>query len=124
MDSNKINQLVILMSEKIPSGHIQMIQKQLENVSDENMMSVQIAISQMKSPMIAFLLTFFVFGGRAYIGEIWKTVVWWVIFLTLSWLIVPLIPLAIWAIIDDFTIYKDTQIKNVEIFTRTLSMLK
>lgn len=124
MDSNKVNQLMVFMMDKVPSEQIPLIKNQLEKLSDDSANIVQVAISQMKSPMTAFLLTFFLFAGRAYIGEISKTVIWWIMLIFGSFLFgIPWVICFIWAIIDDFRIYGATKKKNVEILNQALMML-
>ena len=120
MDKSKASQLAVMMTDKLPAEIMPAVIAELEKIPDDQISVVQMAVSQMKNPSTALILSFFLSGGRAYIGEAWKTVFIWILWLFSS-LIIPFIIALIWWIIDLISISKDTKKKNWNVLRQSLS---
>lgn len=116
MEQTKVNQLIMMIGDKIPQEQIPVLSKRLEEISDDNFQTVLLALSNLKNPTTAILLSFFLTGGRAYIGEVLKTV--------LMWVAICFVVGVIWWLIDLFFIMDATKKKNVEIINNYLMMIK
>ena len=71
MESDKVNNIMMMLSSKIPMGSLSSVRTSLENteVSEADMIAF---LSQMKDPVLSILLSIFVgsFGvDRFYIGD-------------------------------------------------------
>ncbi|MCQ2190287.1 MAG: hypothetical protein MJY63_01425 [Paludibacteraceae bacterium] len=131
MDNSKATQIVMSMAGDLPFDQIPSILKDVEKIDNEKMSLVYIAYSRLKKYRTAFILTFFLFGGRAYIGEAWKTVAWWALFIIglmltfrlSSLFLVFLFFNFIWWIMDLILIPGDTKRINVMILRQSFVSL-
>lgn len=124
MDANKTNQLLLLIGDKVPVEQIESFKTIIESMDDDKFFNVQMIVTQLKNPMISLLLTFFLFGGRAYIGQYAQTIIYWAITFVIGWLIVPLIGLFVWWVIDLIKIGDETRLVNAQNLSMQLNMIK
>lgn len=105
MDSNKIDQLLLLHASKLPPEGIQIIRERLANCQDDTM--AQLVFSQLKDPTLAIVLSIALgtWGvDRFYIGD-YAIGAGKLLTCGGAW---------IWYIIDIFLIMDATKRKNLE----------
>lgn len=110
MTESNINKVMIVLSEKLSDYHLMSVKESLKNADDSEVSNYIMMASQLKDPTTALLLTIFLAGGRAYIGEVWKTVVMWLLILFCG---IGLI----WWLIDIFQIQNATRDYNMKQLT-------
>ena len=111
MDKNQVDQLMVTLASKVPSENLNQIRQHLEHAQDFN--GAQVAIAQMKDPIIVLVISLFVgYLGidRFYLGDTGMG-------------IGKLLTgggCGIWALIDLFLIMGAAKQKNMELLFNTV----
>lgn len=111
MDKNQVDQLMVTLASKVPSESLNQIRQHLEHAQDFN--GAQVAIAQMKDPIIVLVISFFLGGlgiDRFYLGDTGMG-------------IGKLLTgggCGIWALIDLFLIMGAAKQKNMELLFNTV----
>ncbi|MBR7126788.1 MAG: TM2 domain-containing protein [Prevotella sp.] len=111
MDKNQVDQLMVTLASKVPSESLNQIRQHLEHAQDFN--GAQVAIAQMKDPIIVLVISLFVgYLGidRFYLGDTGMG-------------IGKLLTgggCGIWALIDLFLIMGAAKQKNMELLFNTV----
>ena len=102
MDKNQVDQLMVTLASKVPSESLNQIRQHLEHAQDFN--GAQVAIAQMKDPIIVLVIDRFYLGDTGMgIGKL----------LTGG-------GCGIWALIDLFLIMGAAKQKNMELLFNTV----
>ncbi|MBR2250498.1 MAG: TM2 domain-containing protein [Prevotella sp.] len=111
MDKNQVDQLMVTLASKVPSESLNQIRQHLEHAQDFN--GAQVAIAQMKDPIIVLVISFFLGAlgiDRFYLGDTGMG-------------IGKLLTgggCGIWALIDLFLIMGAAKQKNMELLFNTV----
>ena len=111
MDKNQVDQLMVTLASKVPSESLNQIRQHLEHAQDFN--GAQVAIAQMKDPIIVLVISLFVgYLGidRFYLGDTGMGIG---TLLTGG-------GCGIWALIDLFLIMGAAKQKNMELLFNTV----
>ena len=111
MDKNQVDQLMVTLASKVPSESLNQIRQHLEHAQDFN--GAQVAIAQMKDPIIVLVISLFVgYLGidRFYLGDTGMGI----------GKLLTAGGCGIWAIIDLFLIMGAAKQKNMELLFNTV----
>ncbi|MBO5584066.1 MAG: TM2 domain-containing protein [Prevotella sp.] len=111
MDKNQVDQLMVTLASKVPSESLNQIRQHLEHAQDFN--GAQVAIAQMKDPIIVLVISFFLGGlgiDRFYLGDTGMGI----------GKLLTAGGCGIWAIIDLFLIMGAAKQKNMELLFNTV----
>ena len=111
MDKNQVDQLMVTLASKVPSESLNQIRQHLEHAQDFN--GAQVAIAQMKDPIIVLVISLFVgYLGidRFYLGDTGMGI----------GKLLTAGGCGIWTIIDWFLIMGAAKQKNMELLFNTV----
>lgn len=111
MDKNQVDQLMVTLASKVPSESLNQIRQHLEHAQDFN--GAQVAIAQMKDPIIVLVISFFLGGlgiDRFYLGDTGMGI----------GKLLTAGGCGIWALIDLFLIMGAAKQKNMELLFNTV----
>lgn len=111
MDKNQVDQLMVTLASKVPSESLNQIRQHLEHAQDFN--GAQVAIAQMKDPIIVLVISFFLGGlgiDRFYLGDTGMGI----------GKLLTAGGCGIWALIDLFLIMGTAKQKNMELLFNTV----
>ena len=111
MDKNQVDQLMVTLASKVPSENLNQIRQHLEHAQDFN--GAQVAIAQMKDPIIVLVISLFVgYLGidRFYLGDTGMGI----------GKLLTAGGCGIWTIIDWFLIMGAAKQKNMELLFNTV----